>query len=307
MEHDRKITLLKRILGPIRIDKSIKDELVFTCPKCLHQKPKLSINLVTDEFNCWVCHFGGKSLKGIFALSSDKTIVSEYTSEKKKIKSNTIQEVKQKPQLPEGFKSLLSKEVSLKKKYAISFLRKRGLTTEDIALYKIGFVEDGKYRNRIIIPSFDCNGELNFFVGRTFFNDDIKYKNGKFEKDIIFNELLIDWTKPVILTEGPFDAIIAGTNAIPIQGTFFNEQSKLMKNIVKANVPVYLALDSDARKYRIRLATSLMSYGICCFDVPMNGCKDFGEMTKEQAKIAISNSVEFKSQFDLMRARVMIA
>lgn len=308
MEQDRKIALLKKVLGPIKIDKSIKDELVFTCPKCFHQKPKLSVNFVLDEFNCWVCHFGGKSLAPIFSLSDDKSILSEYRSHRK---SSKDEEEHKKPlivpTLPEGFKSFLSKERSLTKDYALSFLKKRGLTREDLILFKIGYTEVGKYRNRIIIPSFDANGDLNFFVGRTFFDDDIKYKNGRFEKDIIFNELLIDWKKPVLLTEGPFDAIAAGDNAIPIQGTYLSESSKLVKKLVSSNVPVYLALDADARRYRIKLAASLMKYGIQCFDVPLNDKKDIGEMTREDIQKAISNSKEFKSQIDIMRARVAIA
>ena len=61
--------------------------------------------------------------------------------------------------------------------HAINFLRKRGLDDIDIKKYKIGFCDDGVYQNRIIVPSYDENGVLNYFVGRSFMGDNMKYKN----------------------------------------------------------------------------------------------------------------------------------
>ena len=70
--------------------------------------------------------------------------------------------------------------------------------------------------NRIIIPSYDSEGKLNYFVGRDFYNSNFKYKNPPFPKDIVGFDLYINWSLPIILTEGVFDAMSIRTNAIPM-------------------------------------------------------------------------------------------
>ena len=40
---------------------------------------------------------------------------------------------------------------------------------DDILKHNIGYCDEGKYSNRIIIPSYDSDGQLNFFVGRDFY------------------------------------------------------------------------------------------------------------------------------------------
>ena len=41
------------------------------------------------------------------------------------------------------------------------------------------------YDNRIIIPSYDSDGKLNYFVGRDIDNSKLKYKNPPVSKDVI--------------------------------------------------------------------------------------------------------------------------
>ena len=54
----------------------------------------------------------------------------------------------------------------------LSDANKKNLSIDDsdILKYNIGYCDDGLYSNRIIIPSYDSDGQLNFFVGRAFFN-----------------------------------------------------------------------------------------------------------------------------------------
>ena len=52
----------------------------------------------------------------------------------------------------------------------------------------------------VIIPSYDENGRLNFFVGRSFYPDSImKHKNPVASKNIIPLELFVSWDFPIIL------------------------------------------------------------------------------------------------------------
>jgi hypothetical protein len=44
----------------------------------------------------------------------------------------------------------------------------RKISREIILKYRLGFCTTGKYANRIIIPSYDAKGEINYFVSRTY-------------------------------------------------------------------------------------------------------------------------------------------
>ena len=100
----------------------------------------------------------------------------------------------------------------------------------------------------VIIPSYDKDGTLNYFTGRSFEQDPfIKYRNPECSRDIIPFELFINWDSPLVLCEGPFDAMAIKRNAIPLLGK--NIQSNLLKRIVQSTVKkIYIALDTDAIK-----------------------------------------------------------
>ncbi|NQX84287.1 MAG: hypothetical protein HRS57_03760, partial [Mycoplasmataceae bacterium] len=115
------------------------------------------------------------------------------------------------------------------KKHALDYLQKRNVTEQDILKYNIGYCDSGMYSNRIIIPSYDVDGKLNFFVGRDFYNSKMKYRNSPTTKDIIGFDLFINWDEPIVLCEGVFDAIAIKRNAIPLFGKTI--LSILMKKI----------------------------------------------------------------------------
>ena len=62
MDDFKKIEILEKILG--RGEKRGEELLVF-CQFCNHHKRKLSINLKTLKFKCWVCDRKGHSLRPI--------------------------------------------------------------------------------------------------------------------------------------------------------------------------------------------------------------------------------------------------
>ena len=78
---------------------------------------------------------------------------------------------------------------------------------------------------------------------------------------IVFNELYIDWDEDLVLTEGVFDAIVAGKNSVPILGSSLKEQSRLFKKIIENDTPVYVALDPDAEEKASSLVQNLIKYG----------------------------------------------
>lgn len=270
MRKERKIQGLRLSLGQEQIRKG--DEYVFFCPRCKHHKPKLSVNLETDNFHCWIDDFKGLNLapllKGEFKVEYVEELKGTGADKRPERKYDDVK-------LPHEFRTLTKSWRSPYYDAAIAYLAQRGIGPDEILRWKLGYCEDGEYRGRIIIPSFDEFGHLNFWVGRSFYDNPTKYKSGNFSKDIVWNDYQVDWEKPVTLVEGPFDAFKAGPNAIALQGTILHD--KLLLKIVTSGVPVYVALDLDAVDKSFGIMEELLEYGVTCYFVRIDQ-KDVGEM-----------------------------
>jgi len=281
-------------------------EHVFFCPHHSHHKAKLSVNLDKDTMHCWICGWAGKTLFPIFRMVGGEDLQLYLNSIGKKRDTDEEDKKYDTPLLPEDFRLLVSSIGNNPyRRAAVNYVRSRGLSDLDMLRFKLGYCESGEYRYRVIIPSFDANGELNFFVGRKFYDHiGLSYKHGNFDKDIIFNEYLIDWDEPVILTEGPFDAMKAGTNAISLQGTILRQDMKLFHKIVSSGTKVYVALDADANKKQLGIITALMEHDVEVLSVSLGGAEDLGAMTKEEISSAIVHARPVGSKFDMLRLRV---
>ena len=109
----------------------------------------------------------------------------------------------------------------------------------------------------------------------------MRYKNPQASRDIVFNELYLDWDDDVILVEGVFDAIVAG-NAIPILGSTLNRGTKLFARLVQESPRVYLALDSDASAKERKIIKNLLQYDMEVYKIDTTGIEDVGAMTKKE-------------------------
>jgi DNA primase len=183
--------------------------------------------------------------------------------------------------LPKEFVTLTGK-YNQNSSSAIKYLYERGITKADILAWKIGYCPDGEYAGRIIVPSFNLEGKINYFIGRSYRDNWIKYKNPpSYKNSIIFNELYVDWSNDLILTEGVFDAIVAG-NSVPLLGSTLPETSRLFQEIAKHDTPIYVALDPDAEKKAKNLIKDMIKYGIETYKIDVRGFQDVGSMTKKE-------------------------
>jgi len=112
----------------------------------------------------------------------------------------------------------------------------------------MGYCDSGDYKDRVLIPSFDKDGNVNFFAARTFHKgNSYKYMLPPWSKDIIGFELFINWNEPITLVEGTFDAVSVKNNVIPLFGTTMAFQLKLAMVVNKVK-RVNIVLDNDALK-----------------------------------------------------------
>lgn len=285
---DRLLELLESVLGKSK--KTSGDNYAFYSPFVDHYKPKLEINIRINSkgdnpWHCWISDEKGRTIKSLLKkLRVSKPTWDEYNAIFSRVNrynyDQANDQVNDQVELPKEFKPLYQKSNSIKWKHALNYLLSRGLRVEDIVKYNIGYCEDGEYQDKIIIPSYDERGKLNFFVGRSFYDTKFKHKNPKVSKDIVGFDLLVNWDTPIVLCEGAFDAIAIRRNAIPLFGKSI--QSELEKKIIGNSVKkLYICLDSDALKNALGLAEKFMSYGIQTHLVEVGG-SDASEMGYEQ-------------------------
>ena len=298
------IQLLDKVLKSRGQSLKKNNEYMWWSPFTQHHKPKLQVNIQTGKWHCWVSNQGGHNLYQLF-----KKVGAGYNDFKelnkllgdvsfyKKQNDDTLDEVT----LPQEYKSLSDPfDTSIIKEHAIRFLKKRGITKEDITRYNLGYCSEGKYNNRIIIPSYDSNGKLNYFVGRDFYSSSFKYMNPpNVAKDVIGFDLYINWSLPIILVEGVFDAMSVKSNSIPLFGKTI--LPKLYGKIVEKKVKdIFIILDSDAFDDAIQMTEKFVNEGINVNFVKLDG-QDPNDLGYKKMITKINNSLpmDFKQIMEM--------
>lgn len=245
----------------------------FKCPfpECAGAtRNNLSIVIDTDQEgnNPWMCWSGckarGKKIKTLFKkIAPDKISILNTIIIPKYIEFTPTDEKVSEPLiLPAEFKPFDIGKLGIIGRQALSYLVRRNFTNDDILKYNIGYCEEGKYRNRIIFPSYDSRGQLNYFVGRTWIEDvEPRYLPAEASrKDIVPFELFINWKVPVILCEGFFDAKVIARNVIPLMEKDITPG--IMNKLISFDVKkIYIILDKDALKNALNHADTLIANG----------------------------------------------
>lgn len=279
--------ILEEYIGSPRVEND--GWMEYNCPYCAMEKGvetdnkyNMAVNYGEDGqtkpfFHCWRCGVSGKLSKLLKDFGSSNSL-SEYYRELNDIKqsslfklnfNNFIEDfnIESTIELPEDYRKVRKDD-----KYAVEamkYLEKRGLNEYFIETFNIGYVpywsSDKQMRNRIIIPSYDEYGELNYYIARDFTEKRIyrKYNNPNIKKTMfVFNEDKVNWYEDVTLVEGAFDHMVV-PNSIPLLGkTLKRDYATFDAVINKAKANVNILLDDDATEdakkiYRLLNSTKL--------------------------------------------------
>ena len=307
MVNELLVNLVNTVLGAGK--RTARGNQAYTCPFCNHHKQKLEVNFSENKkgynpWHCWVCEKKGTKISTLFKqlkTPQDKfTELYKLVNEEKEYKTE-VKDIDLK--LPKEYQSLLSNR-DIVTRHALSYLKSRGINKDDIEKYQIGYCETGLYAKMIIIPSYDLNGKLNYFTGRSFEKDPyVKYRNPNTSRNIIPFEMFINWNLPLVLCEGPFDAIAIKRNAIPLLGK--NIQSTLMKKIITSQVKkIYIALDTDAIKQAVKFAEDFINEGKEVYFVELKD-KDPSEMGFYDFTKLIQSTIPL-TQYNLMEKKLSL-
>lgn len=254
------VDVLESFLGDHRKHNEDTGQISFDCPACSADKAmpegdgkgNLEINYNLGKFRCWACHdtnnMHGSVMKLLKRYASPKNI-RDYLLVKPDAEEVYDKEHKEiVVTLPEGYKKLSEcTSRDYKSDIAKRYLYERGITDEIIKEFNIGYTIRGKYHNRIIIPSYDMSGKLNYFIARWFSKEKtkLKYINPEAEKqEIIFNEGKLNLDATIYLVEGTTDHIVT-PNSIPLLGKYISP--KLLELLHDyAMGYIVIVLDDDA-------------------------------------------------------------
>lgn len=272
MSDDIVVDILRRFLGEPSYWKRSSHQISFDCPECSKEKGlfngdgkgNLEVNYEKDVYKCWACYerngTSGKLRKLIKKYGSPSDL-NDFDLAKPDLTYELNEEEENKEQkeiiryLPDEFVSLSNSDYDspLKRKALYYLTELRGISYDLIRKYNIGFAEEGRYNNRIVIPSYDREGRINYFSTRSFGGVKPKYLNPPQadKTNIIFNDHLLKYDFTIYLVEGVFDHIVV-PNSTPLLGLEINEEF-IYKLHEKANSYVVILLDGEAYEEAISI------------------------------------------------------
>lgn len=253
--------ILEDIFGDYKNHNDYRCQVSFDCPVCSYDikglergdgKGNLEVNYKYGVFKCWVCaetHETHGSIYKLIKKYGTPKQLKKYELLRPEDTEDSSKRVYKQVRLPKEFVAFKDASMGLKLtpqyKQAFAYIKKRNITDLMLQIYNIGFCYTGLYENRIIIPSYDEEKRLNYFVARSYLSKTkLKYKNPEAQKEIIiFNEHLINWDETVYIVEGAFDSIFI-PNAIPMLGKFMSDH--LFKKLYENAKKIVIVLDPDA-------------------------------------------------------------
>ena len=314
------VEILKGFLGRPKSESAPmdKEQWQFNCPapSCRQDTDKFNLeyNAKKKMFKCWKCEpkYAGYvyRLVGDYGSSSDITRLKvllppdedNMLREQKATKSKSDHHLIT-CKLPEGYLPLGKNRNTPLYKLAWDYLvHERKVSPTLIDKYEIGYTETGPRRFRIIIPSKNALGRINYYEARSYMkNAEIPYIKPSSKEvaksDIIFNEYFINWDLPVFLVEGVFD-MFRLPNAIPVLGKEISEL--LIDQLIKHNCTVIICFDPDAINKTVETYTKLTSLGLNVFFVDLTIYnKDISKIEEDHGKEEVAKAVSNIKRLDL--------
>lgn len=302
----QRVDAIRKVFRNARVSRDGCDVAV-ACPICKNpDKLKLSVNIETLQYHCWVCGAKGSKVTRLVREhvgESEGAWLSEALGEEDRKILQPEEDPEPTPELPTSATPLVICDSKDPNYRAVRrYCERRGLTESDLWKYRICWSPDDRFQRRVIFASVDTEGDLNYWVSRSIDPDSkMRYINCPVPKDkIIFNEIDVNFSEPVCIFEGPFDLIKTKANGTCLLGSSISRSSRLLSRLVASSSDVILCLDRDVQDKENRIADRLTEWGLTVkIAKPTSKYKDFGEMPREESLRCIDRAKlwGYKSSF----------
>jgi hypothetical protein len=263
------------------------------CPWC--KRPYLGWHTGSGAFHCWYCkgHPFAETLARILGVS-----VSDALAEARKYagagKTTVHEEERDTPTeavLPPGTGELSEQQCH--------YLTKRGFRDVDLLVETWGVkgvsYNGGRYANRILLPAVFGDCVVSWTARSIFPGAAVRYLSCAEEdeampiKSIVFGwQHITSETDPVVVVEGPFDAMKLGPGAIATLGTAWTSaQMRLLSR--QRRVLILYDEEPVAQRQARELAEGLSLLGTDAVVVSDVGLKDPGEMPVNDARLLMQD------------------
>jgi hypothetical protein len=182
----------------------------------------------------------------------------------------------------------------------LEYLVSRHLPYPRVLSYKIGYCEDGPYAGRIIIP-VEYHNQLYTFVARALdptVEPKVLYPAGSRRSDVVFNLDRLErlqHPRPLIITEGVFDALRVPNQAVAILGSSISaQQITLLGRLPVGWRPFIIMMDGDkaGRNASGQIHRALWSHGIPHVEARLPEGTDPNDAPQEVLDATIKDALE---------------
>jgi hypothetical protein len=245
-------------------------QLSYNCPRCREQnhgewdnKYNLDITFPGARgrpplvASCWKCSLSVPTNQ-LLRLYAPANLLQAWRSYEQTLPPGTrsVPRAVRAAQLPEDFERVREHSQDPYMQAAWFYLTApgpegRGLPPFLVQELGFGISREPRWLNRVLLPSYDAEGELNYVIGRLLWDNDPQQPPyattaGVKRTDIIFNEHRLDWNQPVMLVEGIFDYAAYPYNTVPLLGKSLVPGMPLEARLRRYRPPVILGIDMDA-------------------------------------------------------------
>jgi DNA primase len=268
-------SIVRRILGDPKDEYDGIVQYEYNCPSsyCRSDADKFNLAYHSERhiFHCWKCKYKGfvKRIADDYGIQDDIDKINLIFPKAQKAPHAAAKGQERKGfdddvtcELPEGFHPLSERRGSKFYKRAVAYLLGRKVDWDTITKYNIGYTEDGPRKFRIIIPSLNINGKVNYYEARSYIpsvKPTYLKPDSPDKQDVIFNVKNINFNLPVYLVEGVFD-MFPIPNAIPLLGKSISDY--LVSKLSEHQSKVVICLDEDAKKDACELYSKLEGIGL---------------------------------------------
>jgi hypothetical protein len=174
------------------------------------------------------------------------------------------------------------------------YLNQRRIDTHMIHDYGLGVCTNGRCKNRIIIPDFNEKGELIYWTARAMGDEDPKYLHAPNSRSgsTLFNFWRAKNYEMIILTEGVFDAMRVGFDAVCTYGKSLKAGQRIMLLETKAK-EIVIMYDADVSQSHIEEVAEEIApfFNVSSVTLPYGDPDSF---TKEECREMINNRKPIK-------------